>query len=226
MDDYQCKFGLFHDKPCIDREPRSNNGWIYTAISKYALGLEYEPEDFKPLYYQCCRQVGLYTIYRLPDKELPPISRDEIIGMTSLGLPIHTKLILNSWCMYNHSMLRHIPMLDSIKTLWKIRDKHRNYFWDREDPILEVYPIAMRIFWHDRYYIKKMKNYPIKPLEFFSFYLYAISIIFRGSAGEQNLLYLQLKDIGSYLARFIPYRKNFLEYFGPGHIFNRHNLKK
>tara|TARA_R110000868_G_C10972634_1_gene770661 strand:- start:37363 stop:38031 length:669 start_codon:yes stop_codon:yes gene_type:complete len=218
---YNCKYGLFHDRPCIDNQPSSNNGWIYTAISKYALNVEYDKADFKDLYYSCSLNDQLYIITRLPGKILPPISRDEVIGMVSLGQPIHIKLILNKWNMYSYQMLENIPFLDTLKTIWKIRNKHRNFFWENE--ILEAYPIAMKLFPHDRYYIKKMKGYTPKALEFFLFYIYAFSIIINGSPGEQNLLYLQLRDLGSYLYKFIPFKKNLMEYFREEHIFNRQN---
>ena len=222
MDNFQCKYGLFHDKPCINNEPRSNNGWIYTAQSKYAMGIKYEPEDYYPLWRKCFRYDHvIYWIDRLPGKLLPPISRDEIIGMASLGLPIAGVLDHNkNWMLYNEEVTKNIPFLDTLKSLWAIRNMHRNFFWQEE--ILEIFPISMKVFPHDRYYLKKLSGIKTDALEYFLFYLYAFSIIFRGSAGEQNLLYLQLKDMGSYLCRFIPYRKNMLKYFGPGHIFNGH----
>jgi len=218
---YICKYGLFHDQPCIDNEPKSNNGWIYTAMSKYVLNTEYDTVDFYPLFKKCFNIYNtIYYIDRLPGKEYPPISRDEIIGMASMGQPIAEILDQYGWRMYKLD-LSMIPLSDTIKTLWNIRKKHRNYFWQNE--ILDAYPVAMRLFWHDRYYIKKVSNMKPTVFEFIMFYLYAWAIIANGSSGEQNLLYLQLRDIGSYLYKFIPYKENLLEYFGAGHIFNRQN---
>jgi hypothetical protein len=84
----------------------------------------------------------------------------------------------------------------------------------------------MRIWWHDRYYIKKVMAITPNILEFICFYIYAFLTIKKGSAGEKNLLTIQLADIGakgSWLAEallnHIDVRENIREYFGEDHIF-------
>lgn len=221
IDNYVCENGFFHDRPSVDRKPSSNNGWIYTAMSKYALKLSFDKEDFLPIFKRCFNtKSSLYMINRLPGMDSPPISRDEIIGMASLKMPIAQILADNNFKMYK-DILGEIPLIDTFKVLWKMRKEHRNHFWQNE--ILEAYPVAMRLFWHDRYYLKKVSGMKANILEFFMFYLYAWAIIANGGPGEQNLLYLQLKDIGSYLTIFIPYERNLLDYFGKEHIFSRQN---
>lgn len=229
MNNYKCKYGLYHDKPVKDDEPSSNNGWLYTAMAMLLGVQELDTVHFMQLrdtYEECLNDNTnrLYFIYRLPNKVHPPISRDEVVGLTFLGSSLPHLLLQNKWYMFRtHKIIWH-SLIDQLKAIWSIRDQHRNYFW--QNNLDEAYPIAMRLWWHDRYYIKKVMGIRPNPLEFILFYLYAFSVIKKGSAGEKNLLTVQLADIGAkggWIAKemlnHIDVRENIKEYFGEDHIF-------
>lgn len=233
IESYICKFGLYHDKPCKNSQPSSNNGWLYTALSKYALSQKYEKSDFMDLFESCFTsgkhykldREKLYYINRLPGKIYPPVSRDEIIGQVSLGLPIENMLILAAgWKLYNPHFIGHYPLWISIKALWKIRNKHRNTFW--QESIYPAFPLAMNILWHDRYYICHMRGFNWNLKYFLAFYLYALTTAIKGSPGEKNILYLQLRDMKNPLYKLINFKSNLLKYFGSSHIFNTLPLTK
>jgi len=216
---YVCKYGLYHDKPVNNMEPRSNNGWIYTAYKKKLFILLYSQRQKIKSAYESCVVTAMtdsdYCIYRLPGKKYPPISRDEIIGMYSLGFD---PLKNYGWAMYRET---HKPdYWLAIKTLWRIRKEHRNYFWEQHQ--WEAYPIAMKLWWHDRYYINKMQNKKCSIWQYICFKAYQYSITLKGTAGEKNLLALQLDDLGMDNS-YLDIKRNLLEYFGPDHIFNRIN---
>lgn len=211
---YVCEFGLYHDKPVLGGISRSNNGWIYSAYAHYLR----KPLDYEKIhntFYDCFTD-NTFFINRLPGKTEPPISRDEIIGMICLG---YVPLICD-WFMYRPKSVPTLKeYLKALLCLWKIRKEHRNYFW--ENKIEETYPLAMKLFWHDRYWIKKMVGLKYNIFEMLCFYLYVLAGILKGTAGEKNLLWCQLYGLrDKILIRFIDRRKNFITYFGEEHIFN------
>ena len=215
---YVCKYGLYHDKPCVDNEPSSNNGWIYTAYAK-ALGLK--TGNYFYLYNSCFSDRGNFIINRLPKKTKPPISRDEIIGMVSLKTTIDDVLWYSDFNMYRLN-LKNVSYFDSLKALWIIRNEHRNYMW--ENKIYPAYKLAFKLMPHDVYYIKKYNRVKQSFFEWGMFQLYAFSTILQNNVSAKNVLWLQLKDLNSiFWIKFLNQKKNFLEYFGKEHVFNRDN---
>lgn len=154
---YIDKYGRYHNKPCINGEPKSNNGWIYTAYAK-KLGLPLDQTQLTLCYNQC----SAGKLIRSPGKLLPPMSRDEILGMTELGY-------LRSPHLYRWNFSpRPIPRFNPIKLvqqLWQLSPsllsdgvggyelefKHRNYFW--ENNLDQLYRFAFSVPLIDRHFI-------------------------------------------------------------------------
>lgn len=218
---YKCKYELYHDKPVQNNEPSSNNGWIYTAYAYY-LGMFNNPMDFVHYsnVYAMCVLVDhpLYWVTRLPEKMFPPISRDEIMGMYILGVLPFKKLKERNFCMIRSNFVK-FDLVKAVKSLWEIRNKHRNYAW--ENKMYHVYPVVFKLYWHDQYFFRKTSGVIPGIFETICFYLYMISTIIKKDPGELNLLWVQLKHLNSkYWIKLIDQKKSFREYFGKDHIFN------
>lgn len=87
MNNYFDKWKRVHDKPCIGEEPKSNNGWIYTAYLK-KIGYQVDLMSLSTCFRQCKQinpETGELYLVRSPYKDYPPMSRDEILGMVYLG---------------------------------------------------------------------------------------------------------------------------------------------
>lgn len=152
MNNYQDKYGRYHHKPCIDGEPSSNNAWLYTAYArKFGLGIN--RTQLKNCYTLCNVyefDKKLHYIIRSPRKPLPPMSRDEILGISYLGLL--NKSVLVGW---NFSP-RPIPTFNPLKLIKQLREargKHRNYFW--ENNLDQIYRFAFSVPLTDRHFILK-----------------------------------------------------------------------
>ena len=139
--------------------------------------------------------------------------------MVSLGF-LHWKWLDHfDWRFYGYSQTKY-PLIHQLKEVWSLKGKHRNHVW--QNKILPAYPIVFRLFWHDRYYVKSVSGQDTSIFETFMFYLYVISTVSQDNTSAKNILWLQLKDLDSkFWIRFINREENFLEYFGPEHIFNR-----
>lgn len=130
MNNYVDKWGRYHDKPVTDIKPvPSNNGWIYTAYAEKG-GIKVDYFNLGGCFLNCKVANGELpngiSLIRSPDKATPPISRDEILGMASLGFlkPRH----LNGWNFSPYA----IPKFNLFKTIsqfLEIKGKHRNYLW-------------------------------------------------------------------------------------------------
>jgi hypothetical protein len=149
MSNYFDKFGRLHHKPCVDGEPSSNNGYIYSAYY-HKLG---KPLNFTVMYEcfkDCVKQRTdgqLYTI-RSPDKLLPPQSRDEILGLASLGLlkQIH----LDGWN-FSPYPIPPFSLRTLIKQVLELKGQHRNYFW--KNGLSQIYRFAFSTPMQDRAFI-------------------------------------------------------------------------
>jgi hypothetical protein len=143
---YIDKYGLYHHKPCVDGEPSSNNGWLYTAYAR-KLGLGINRTRLDICYAGCMLHPTKLMISRLPGKTKPPMSRDEILGLVELGYLVYDKT--GTW---NFSP-RPIPkfnIVTLIKQLKEVKDKHRNYFW--ENNLDQLYRFAFSVPLVDRHY--------------------------------------------------------------------------
>jgi hypothetical protein len=224
MNPYICKNRLVHHKPCkpvqvnglIEFEPSSNNGWIYGAYLKKVHSFYRGP---KPGVFESCKkdmiEDPIYFIYRLPDKQFPPISRDEIIGMISLGYnPFEGR---RKYFLYEQpGKLTWKHYWKAIDLLEDIKKKHRNHFWENE--MYDTFPVAMKLWWHDRYYVDIMTEGKSNVFNHLAFIVHAWNSILFGSHGDKNLIWLQLKDLGSkYLVNLLNWKRNFKKYFPADH---------
>lgn len=205
---YVCKYGLYHHKPVIDEEPSSNNGWIYTAYAVYS-GLDYSLFELRNVFRQCLKNTDIYLINRLPNKSYPPISRDELIGMTYLDAYTFNVINNNNYKLHdinlvNPSFVRIVK--DSAKALMHyIVNQDRNYFWKAR--LFGVYPIAMSISYADRYSIKKHISKKTNIVEFIAFYLYAFKTLIHSKNYEKSVLFIQLIMINSKLVRYLSFKE-------------------
>ena len=216
------RLGFYHDKPCHNGEPSSNNAWIYTAYAK-AIGLKIPELRIIHYQYQLCydrdAQDGFY-FYRDPVKLEPPISRDEMIGMVSLLPNTVFTLLKHNFYLYDKSILKHYSYFEALCWGFKIRNKHRNFLWQNQ--VYPVYRLAFRLWHHDRYYMKKRSKIKPTVFETVCFYIYMIHSVIFANPGNKNLLWLQLHDMDSkYWIQLIDRKNNFLRYFGLQHIFNK-----
>ena len=222
MSDYKCKYGLYHDKPVINNEPRSNNGWIYSAYSKYLIPESLDQNLTYRTFQQCVIKYNPVMINRLPNKDLPPLSKDEVIGMVSLGLLKNDDLEKShyNFCNINNQFNRKL----SFKSVWKaakilysIKDEHRNYVWN--NGMVDAYPLSFRLPPEDIYYVKNYNGVSASIFESVAFYLNAIMTIRKGDKSSRMLLWLKLEDMNHWLKRFVNKDKWVRDYFGPDHDF-------
>jgi hypothetical protein len=147
LDLYTDEFGRIHDKPCIDGKPSSNNGWLYSAVAK-KLGA---PVSVDVVYAHLCADARVRHLH----KHLPPISRDEVIGLTYLGFADEFGFHEYGWNFSPYELpVLNIPEL--IKQLWECRGKHRNHFW--ENKLSQVYHLAFMVPMHDRHFILRCQG--------------------------------------------------------------------
>jgi hypothetical protein len=215
---------FYHDKPVLNHMPSSNNPWVYTAYAK-TLSLTVAEQDwYEHILVNCAKPRDGYLLFRTIKRVMPPVSRDEYLGMAVLAPDgLYDLMIDNNWYTYDKDVLDCFTWIDAICAAILIRNEHRNHFWQKE--VLPVYKLAFKVWAHDRYFIKRMYGEKTSLIEFFSFYLYAIYGLLFADDGNTNLLWLQLKNLNSPLHLFINAKKSFLNYFGKDHIFNKKALK-
>lgn len=222
---YQDRWSRYHDKPCTkkDGSPSSNNGWIYTAYAvELGFGVDWYQLD------QCmrnCKRSHYPQWDRTPGKALPPLSRDEILGMYSLSFIKCGTLKLNHWQFCNipgfhPKPLTQLNWLKVIKALWKIRKEHRNTLWEEKD----LWHVGFRLPPQDTWFILKLAEREVGLIHTMYFYISAFFTINGKSASGKLILWLKLKHLrmeGSILYQALDHRKAFLEYFGTSHPFNK-----
>jgi hypothetical protein len=169
MNNYQDKWGRFHHKPCINGEPSSNNGFLYSAYAKKA-GIEVDYYKIHECMMLCYKLKPVPHFTRNPDQDLPPISRDEILGLAYLNLsqddgdgnfwnfspyPIPkfslTKLLSQLWEL--RPSLIPVNSTPILTPRFKLEYKHRNYFW--QNNLDQLYRFAFSVPLQDRYFILK-----------------------------------------------------------------------
>lgn len=220
---YTCKYKLYHDKEVLDNEPSSNNGWIYTAYARALGHITANRQYYNKLAKQCYTNSELSDFYinRLPDRQTPPISRDELIGMISLKTDVYRDVFYHNFYFCKSQLAADVSVWDAIKLLFSIRNEHRNHIW--ENKLYTGYRLAFRLAWHDRYYMKEFSQLGfVKLYEYLAFNFYCFTTIIQNNTSAKNILWLQLYDLkSSFWIKFINQPKNFLKYFGKDHIFNR-----
>lgn len=144
---YEDRWGRFHHKPCKDYEPSSNNGWIYTAYAE-KLKIPLKNHMLELCFKGCITPNNKLNRHPSGIKSEVPISRDEILGMASLGFlkPEH----LNGWnfCPYD---MPSFNLIKTIKQFLELRGKHRNYLW--QNKLDHTYRFAFSVPLVDRHFI-------------------------------------------------------------------------
>ena len=260
MSQYICHNSLVHDKPCTAVQvimdtppiklPSSNNGFIYTAYYYHYCLAPVPLPQVEELDYEKIANTSLncvidnpyddFIIRRLPDKDRPPISRDELFGKFALRTLSIETLMDNDWYFYNTAKIGIAPFYRQVNAIvhvawpeeikfervnkWyryklKITPKHRNYIWVTK--LYDAYPISFRVAPYDRHAFRVAHNnrngeeqVNINLFEMIVFYLYYLSTLIKGTAGEKNFCWLQCELMGKYkMAKWLNPEKNFLEYF-------------
>ena len=152
---------------------------------------------------------------RLPNKVEPLMSKDEIIGAVSLGLLQRDDLAKSHWNFcnveYEPQKLTFTRVVKAVKALYKIRNEHRNYVW--QEKITDAYPLAFYLTPWNQYYVNRYNGYPTTILQTVTFHANAIKTFINGGRSSRMLLWLQLRDMNHFLARFAPLKKWVQEYF-------------
>lgn len=150
MNNYFDPYGRIHDRPATETNPvPSNNGWIYTA---YLQKLGYKV-DLMSLFvcFQNCKNIsddGRVVLVRSPGKELPPISRDEILGMAALGFLRERHIPSWSFSPYKIPPFKFSVLIKQVR---EVMGEHRNYFW--KNNLDQIYRFAFSVPIADRAFI-------------------------------------------------------------------------
>lgn len=164
MSIYQDQWTRYHHKSVTEANPiPSNNGWIYTAYAvRVGLPVNYVTLD---KCYDACKADGYLT--RSPGKAIPPISRDEILGLAGLG--ILSPADVKGWNFSPYPIPRFNP-IKLVKQLLEVRGKHRNYFW--QNNLDQMYRFAFSVPLVDRHFI-------LRSFGKFNPFYFAISLVDR-----------------------------------------------
>ena len=220
-----CNLGLIHDKPCPDGKPSSNNGWIYSAIAE-SVGMKFSRTELLKTFNDCVVvvQTGFILINRLPGKQEPPLSHDEIIGMYLLDMIDYRTLKDNHFVYHGPGK----PMnMDTIKLtllglvklfiVSKFVGKfHRNLFWEHK--IIEMNQIAFRLNPAYAYFLKLDNGIEPHLEEKLIWDIHVQATLESGSNGSKNILYAMAKRIGlEKLQEKINHKKSMGLYFTSDH---------
>ena len=227
MKTYQDKHTFWHDKPCTNGEPSSNNRYLYSAYGKYLAPEDspYSPMSRKGEVERCSMLPSIpVKINRLPNKLEPPMSKDEIMGLVSLKYIGANHLEKSHWNFCNYVDYKPKPLsvgqiYKALRSAWKVKlwKKHRNYFW--ENKMEELYCLAFRLMPWQRYYIKRFSKEKPNLWEIIAFYVNSIVVLTKGKSYSRMILLLQCEDLNHWLLRFINKDKWVEDYFSPEHPF-------
>jgi len=222
MTSYQDKYTRYHDKPTKNGNPSSNNGWIYSAYSKYLAPRTYSLDSQWQCFRECVRSYDPLKIDRNPNDLTPPFSIDEVIGTVSLGFLSRHDLNHNYWNFcnlpeYNQKKITLKSVWVAARSLFNIRKKHRNYFW--ENNMTETYDLAFLVQpWH-KYYINRHYKYNPTILQTVLFYLNSLFVLTKGNKSTKLILWLQLEDLNHWLLKFTKKDEWVRDYFDKEHPF-------
>lgn len=220
---YQDYDTMWHDKKCINGQPRSNNRNIYSSYSKYLAPGTLDMDRVRSAFSDCIVFRTPMIINRLPNKMYPMFSKDECIGAFSLGLLDYNMLERSHFNFCNKDFgerkLSLMITLKAIWALWKIRKEHRNYVW--ENNVYDAYPLAFRLPPEDIYYVKKMSNIRPSILESIVFNINMKMTIKSGNKSARMMLWLKLNDMNHPMKNKIPTKQWVEDYFEESHPFRK-----
>lgn len=218
IDEYQ----LYHDRD-VGENYKSGNSVLYSAFAdnlglylgkfnKFVKALK----TIQNLVYYNPEQI---ITYRYMDNKKPD-SIDNIIGFVHFGFLNASKFKSNKWY-FNGSYKQYedISWYQAIKSAWKIRNEHRNYWW--QNNMHEVGKIANLVAPQYRHYILKMSKEKTTWYYLFAFYLHILVMAFSDNVSAKNICDLMLTDLKSkILIKLFNRKKNYLAYFPKNHPFN------
>jgi hypothetical protein len=146
---YTDRYGRIHDKPVEASRPSSNNGWLYSAVAQ-KLGADVWIEG--PVAELCARMKQRHPYGTI---DSPPISRDEILGLASLGYLKEEHL--KGWS-FSPFYIPPFILSDFVSQVlalvdWKEKKlKHRNTFW--KEHYRQIYRLAFKVPLSDRFFLQ------------------------------------------------------------------------
>lgn len=216
-----CKYGYIHDKKkkSADDIP-SNNGPTYTPMGML-LGFRVDLNKISQtvensLWY---RDDKSFEFLRYPGKFAPPISRDIIIGLEVIGYSF-VELKKFNWRLFKQDVRPNVFVI-----LWHSLQavihyliyQDRNYIWEsRKEGAYWMSSLPLQ----DRYVVMVGSGERPTLLQRLSWIIYKKFTMKFGTAGEKNLLWLQLHTLKlKDEIKKLDIRNNIKEYFGEDHIF-------
>jgi len=224
MNTYQDNMTMWHDKPCTDGNPSSNNAWIYTAYARHLAKDTVSHEHMLIRFNECVTNYAPLRFDRLPGKKHPPVSKDEIIGAVSLGLITPKELEFNHWnfCNLENYMPKKLTLsgiYKAIKVIKSAQGQHRNYIW--QNSLTDAYCLTFLLPPEDQYYVKKLHGERAGIFRTIIFYINTYLTLTGDNKSAKMLKWLQLEDLKHPLLRFVNKNKFVTEYFGLDHPFTK-----
>lgn len=229
MNNYVDLLGRYHDKPIKpDQLFSSNNAWTYTATA-LLLRLPLDRLQLRVAFARCLN--GTISFHRHPGVTLPPLSRDEVQGALILGLYSTATLINNNYYFCNLGYPKPAPLLDQLKTLWRVRKMHRNSIWN--EPTIWKWSFTLPI--QDQYWVDVLEYGRAPIWKTIWFYTSSILTIRKKDPSGCHVLWQKLthlkqvkKDsiLTRLLLRFLKAPDVLKNYFRPDHPFNNLLPKK
>jgi hypothetical protein len=168
MNNYIDKYGLHHDAPVgSDGETSSGNALYYTAIA-FRLGVikELTPTMMRILV-DCASERKRHVTSE--NSKGVPISRDEILGITSMGYAHLTLRPIDrfSWNFSPFMLKKFNLKLFIIQAFHCLNPYtgellHRNTFWQKE--FNQIYHVAFSVPLSDRYFINRCMGRIYNPI--------------------------------------------------------------
>ena len=214
------EFGRWHDKPTNGERPSSNNGYIYTAYAKN-LELTIDLTSIRHCFQNSVLDIGSVKFTRHPAKWLtsdtPPPSRDEVLGLISLGLLDVTYLKKNEWCFEIRG--KKIDRLDWFKVILEmlqLSQEHRNEVWRGNYP--NASQLAFRLGFHDIFYAKAMIGIPTSVEEEMIWSYYVDDMKHSRDWSAKNVCIMQMEDLELDISKMSK-KNSYKKYFKEGHPF-------
>jgi hypothetical protein len=150
---YQDRFGRWHDKPCINGKPSSNNGWLYSAVAA-KLGLQVNIS--KSAYDWCYEYKERHPFITTR----PYWSRDEEIGLRYLHNPAKYHCNWDFWpsaiAKPKFNLFLFIKQACQCVDWKSFNLKHRNYWWQNE--LWQIGHTAFVVPLNDRYFCLNLQG--------------------------------------------------------------------
>ncbi len=193
---YFDKYYLLHDKPCIDSEPKSRNGWSYTFQDSVSNPIT--PARLANLFEtlkKCNAHVTGTAPNRLPQKKLPLFSFDELIGISgifgksALRILCHPHKVKWQYCnadYFKPKSFYQINWIKVIKALYKLSKLDKSEQRKQLPNYPELFNVSFKIPLKVQYVVSV--NLEIKPNLFqkVAFLGYVLTILRK----TKNSMYL------------------------------------